>query len=182
MRMEFLGKGMKAACLLPLLVFFTGDAISAVQGQGRVNMQGAIIDTACAIATESREQTIDMEVIPVSDIARDGKGRYVPFSIELINCILTRSDKKLPDWRQFQVTFDGNVDGDMFGIHGDASGVALVITDMFGNVAIPGKPLPLADILLGNQRLNYGITLMANKKTLKPGSYFSSVRFKMDYY
>ena len=44
-------------------------------------MQGAINDAACAIATESREQLIDIDIISVSDIARDGQGRNVPLAL-----------------------------------------------------------------------------------------------------
>lgn len=46
----------------------------------------AINDAACAIATASREQIIYMDVIPISDIARDGQGKNVPFSIKLVVC------------------------------------------------------------------------------------------------
>ncbi|CAI1664931.1 PAP fimbrial minor pilin protein precursor [Serratia marcescens] len=171
-----------AFCLLSVPLFFVSQAISASQGEGRVNMQGAINDAACAIAMESREQIIDMEVIPVSDIARDGQGKNVSFSIKLVNCILERADKKLPGWKQFQVTFDGHADGEMFGIRGEASGLALKISDDDGNIARPGMPLPLMKIPLGSYRLNYVINLMANRQPLTAGSYFSSVRFKMDYY
>lgn len=180
--MEFRVKGIKAICLLLLLICFAGKAISAVQGQGRVNMQGAIIDTACAIATESREQIIAMGVTPVADIVRDGKGKEVPFSIELVNCVLERADKKLPDWRQFQVMFDGHNEGDMFRVNGDVSGLAIRITDSKGNIARPGISLPAMDILPGNYRLDFSMALVSNKQVLKVGSYFSSVRFKMDYY
>ncbi|HGM6909406.1 TPA: fimbrial protein [Serratia marcescens] len=180
--MTFRVQEIKAVCLLPLLVFFTGQAISATQGQGRVNMQGAIIDTACAIATESREQIIAMGVTPVADIMRDGKGKEVPFSIELVNCVLERVDNNLPVWRQFQVTFDGRSEGEMFGVNGDVSGLAIKITDSTGNIARPGMPLPARDILSGNYRLNFSMALVSNKQVLKVGSYFSSVRFKMDYY
>ncbi|HAT3683684.1 TPA: fimbrial protein [Serratia marcescens] len=180
--MKFRIKRVKALCLLPLLVGFAQQAISAVQGQGRVNMQGAITEAACAIATESREQIINMETLPLSDIYRDGKGRTVPFSIELINCILERADKTLPDWKQFQVTFDGYAEGEMFGIEGGVSGVGLVITDAGGNRAMPGKPLPPGDLRQGNYRLDYAMTVTANNQPLKTGHYFSSVRFKMDYY
>ncbi|WP_205419679.1 fimbrial protein, partial [Klebsiella pneumoniae] len=68
------------------------------------------------------------------------------------------------------------------GIHGEASGVALKISDDDGNIARPGMPLPLMNIPLGSYRLNYVINLMANRQPLTAGSYFSSVRFKMDYY
>ncbi|HEP1044384.1 TPA: fimbrial protein [Serratia marcescens] len=175
-------KNIGAFCLLWVPLFYAVQAISAMQGEGRVNMQGAIIDTACAIATESREQIIDMEVIPFSDIVRDGQGRGVDFNIDLINCVLERADKTLPDWKQFKITFDGNAEGDFFGIGGDISGVALRIVDAAGNIARPGIPLPPIALLPGDYRMGFSLSLVANNKPLKAGSYFSSVRFKMDYY
>ncbi len=164
------------------MVMLSTQMANAVQGWGRVNMQGAIIDTACAIAVESRDQTIDLETVPVADIIRDGRGRSKPFSIELVNCVLERSDNLLPDWKQFQVTFDGKTEGALFGIEGDASGVALKITDKHGNVASPGRPFPLEDITPGSMQLNYILTLVANNHALKAGDYFSSIRFKLDYF
>lgn len=175
-------QGKVAPCLLCVLFGFSSQAISASQGWGRVNMQGAILDTACAIATESREQIIDMKNVPASDIARDGQGQPVPFSIELVNCVLERADKTQPDWKQFQITFDGYADGELFGITGDAAGIALRIADSAGNIARPGTPMPPLNIVSGNYRLNYSMTLISNKKPIKTGDYYSSVRFKMDYY
>lgn len=168
-----------APCLLSLWAFSAQGAYS-VQGWGRVNMQGAIIDTACAIAVESREQTIDMETVPLADIIRDGQGRSKPFSIKLVNCITERPGKE--GWKQFQVTFDGDAEGELFGVRGDASGVALKITDATGNIAEPGIPLPMDNIIPGSMTLNYAMTLMANSHALKTGDYFSFVRFKLDYF
>jgi len=175
-------KSTGAFCLLWVSFGFVSQAISATQGEGRVNMQGAIIDTACAIATESREQVIDMENTSLADIVRGGSGKNVPFNIELVNCVLERADKKLPDWKQFQITFDGHADGEAFGVNGEVSGVALKITDIAGNIAQPGIPLPPMDIVPGSYRLNFTLALIANNRPLKAGRYFSSVRFKMDYY
>ncbi|HEJ0329742.1 type 1 fimbrial protein [Serratia marcescens] len=167
------------SCLFSLAAFST-QASGSVQGWGRVNMQGAIIDTACAIAVESREQTIDMETIPLADIIRDGQGRSKPFSIELINCLLERPGKG--DWKQFNVTFDGDAEGGFFGVRGEASGIALQIVDQAGNIALPGEPLPPINIISGAMRLNYTLRLMANSHALKAGDYFSSIRFKLDYF
>ncbi|MFK3843841.1 MULTISPECIES: fimbrial protein [Serratia] len=168
-----------APCLLSLWAFSAQGAHS-VQGWGRVKMQGAIIDTACAIAVESREQTIDMDTVPLADIIRDGQGRSKPFSIKLVNCITERPGKE--DWKQFQVTFDGEAEGKLFGVRGDASGVALRITDATGNIAEPGIPLPMDNITPGSMTLNYAMTLIANSHVLKTGDYFSFVRFKLDYF
>lgn len=166
------------SCLLAWGAFSV--AFAADEGHGRVNMQGTIIDTACAIAVESREQVIDMAVIPFADVLRDGHGRSKPFSIHLVNCVLERPGK--PDWRQFQVTFEGEPDGDYFGVSGEAKGVALRITDEYGHHALPGKSLPLRDLMLGNKVLNYTLTLMPNQRALKAGAYFSTIRFKLDYF
>ncbi|MDT3254055.1 fimbrial protein [Serratia sp. root2] len=167
------------SCLF-LSVSFSARAAGDLAGWGRVNMQGSIIDTACAIAVDSREQSIDMGVIPVADIIRDGQGRSKSFSIDLVNCVLERPGKA--DWKQFQVTFDGDTEGDLFGVHGGVSGVGLQISDDVGNIASPGKALPFVDIIPGSMQLNYSLKLVANNHALKPGDYFSSIRFKLDYF
>ncbi len=167
------------SCLFPS-VFIPVHAAGGLAGWGRVNMQGSIIDTACAIAVDSREQSIDMGVIPLADIIRDGQGHSKPFSIDLVNCVLDRPGKA--DWKHFQVTFDGDPEGALFGVRGGASGVGLQISDSLGNIASPGKVLPFVDIVPGSIQLNYSLKLVANNHALKSGDYFSSIRFKVDYF
>jgi len=167
------------SCLLTS-VFIPVHAAAGLAGWGRVNMQGSIIDTACAIAVESREQSVDMGVIPMADIIRDGHGHSKPFSIDLINCVLDRPGKK--DWKNFQVTFDGDPEGRLFGVHGGASGVGLQISDSRGNIALPGRTMPSVDIVPGSMQLNYSLKLVANSHVLKSGDYYSSIRFKVDYF
>lgn len=167
-----------ALCLLMLL---PGQSSQAA-GWGQVNMQGAVIETACAIDTDSLDQTIDMSVIPLSQIIRDGEGGKYPFSIRLVNCVLDRVDDRLPKWRRFQVTFDGRVDNELFGVDGPARGVALQIVDSYGNIIKPGMPSPYLDISEGNKELKYSLRLVSNKQTLRSGEYTSTIRFKMDYY
>lgn len=155
---------------------------SASSGWGVVNMQGAIIETACAIAVESQEQSVDMEVMSLGDIIRDGKGRAKPFTIELINCVIDRQDKKRTGWKKFQVTFDGDAEGNLFSVRGEASGIALKITDQNDKLAQPGRPLAHEDITPGNMKLNYNLHLVANQRVLKAGEFFSAIRFKLDYF
>ncbi|AML56199.1 Major MR/P fimbria protein precursor [Serratia rubidaea] len=159
----------------------TGRAAPAAQGWGQVSMHGAIIDTACAIAAGSRDQTIDMETVPLGQIVRDGRGMTKTFSIELVNCVLERPGNK-PDWKFFQVTFDGHADGALFGVQGEARGVALKIDDGNGKRVIPGEPLAQESVTPGNRVLRYSMTLMPNHQPLKAGAYFSTVRFKLDYF
>jgi type 1 fimbria pilin len=157
-------------------------ASATFSGRGVVNVEGAIIDSACAISSGSRDQTINMDVVPIGDIIRDGHGTPKPFSVQLIYCELTRPHSKLPDWRHFQVTFDGEADGALFGVNGEAKGVALEITDIHGNKATPGEPLPSGEITPGTMKLDYMMKLVANNQAVKAGGYTSAVRFKLDYY
>ncbi|MBH3259861.1 type 1 fimbrial protein [Serratia marcescens] len=179
-----MGQITRAARIVFSFMFSAGalTAFAAQQGQGRVSMQGAIIDTACAIAVDSRDQVIDMGVVPLADIIRDGQGSRRDFSIKLVNCVLERPHSDKPDWKQFQVTFDGDAEGELFGVRGDASGVALRIIDKMGNIALPGKALPLAAIVPGDLQLDYSLRLVANNHALKSGDYFSAIRFKLDYF
>lgn len=155
---------------------------SQASGWGRVNMQGAVIETACAIDTNSRDQTIDMSVLPLSQMIRDGHGISRPFSIRLVNCVLDRIDKTLPKWQRFQVTFDGRVDNGLFGVDGAARGVALQLADSYGNIVMPGAPTPFLNITEGDRELNYSLRLVSNQQVLRSGEYTSTIKFKMDYY
>lgn len=164
-----------------LLLLLVGGNVSA-QGRGRVGMHGSIIETACAIDTASRDQAIQMAVMPISQIIREGVGFSQPFTVKLVNCSLSRLGAGLSAWRHFQITFDGRADSGFFGVEGSAQGVALLIADGLGNTAVPGEPLPLGELVPGNKVLSYSLRLVGNKKVLRAGDYYSTIRFKMDYY
>lgn len=168
-----------------LAASLSGHAVQAAyqpHDWGRVNMQGSIIDSACAIATESQEQVIDMDVVPVADILRTGWGNTYPLSIELINCTLTPPKGEVENSRQFQMTFDGEADGKLFGIGGEAKGIALQISDERGNIATPGNPLPVGNNLYSGMRLNYHLRIVSNSRPLHAGVYSTALRFRLDYY
>ncbi|ALX93541.1 hypothetical protein AV650_08175 [Serratia fonticola] len=67
-------------CVVPSLLMccalaFSGCAFSAdVLGQGRVSMEGAIVETPCAIEVGDRDQSLVMDTLPVSQLIRDGRG------------------------------------------------------------------------------------------------------------
>ncbi|CAI1948404.1 MULTISPECIES: fimbrial protein [Serratia] len=174
--------GMISSLLAVLWCIPAGQASTLAQGWGRVNMEGSILDTACAIEAGSRDQSIEMSTVPVGQIIRDGSGTARPFTIHLINCVRTRPDPTLPDWQRFQVTFDGESRNGLFQVQGTARGVALQIRDAQGNVAVPGKPLPADDVRPGAMHLTYSLHLVGDKQVLRAGEYRSAIRFKLDYY
>lgn len=177
----------RSSCFVPCLWIACGFAASlaaiAHQGQGMVNMQGSIVDVPCAIAVSSRDQSIDLAVLPVGQIMRDGQGPVSPFSIQLVNCSLQQMRPGRADWTQFRVTFAGEVtDSALFGISGHAAGVGIQITDVVGNVAQSGVPMPPGALVPGDTRLDYSLRLVGTHQILRAGAYRTTVRFKMDYY
>lgn len=169
------------SCLLCVLLSNAAIGDTSM-GKGRVTLQGSIIETACTIEMNSRDQVIEMITMPVANIARDGRGIVKPFFIRLINCTLQRYDPALPDWQAFRVTFDGTPDGNLLGVEGQARGVGLQIKDHRGNIAFPGVPLPPSALSPGDKILHYTMNLVSNNQRLRAGEYRSTVRFKMDYY
>lgn len=154
---------------------------SAVMANGTVRMQGSIIETACAIDVGSRDQTIDMGSLPLSQIQRDGQGNARPFVIRLVNCALSRQNSNKPDWQHFRVTFEGPHDRALFGVQGQAGGVGLEIRTTAGEVAYPGKAMFAQEITPGTRDLAYQLRLVANHQPLMSGRYYSLLRFKLDY-
>lgn len=177
-----------SSCVVPSLLMccaltFSGSAFSAdMSGKGRVSMEGAIVETPCAIEVGDRDQTLVMDTLPVSQLIRDGRGSEKKFFIRLVDCVLVRVDATAPNWQRFEMIFDGDNDRGYFGVSGEASGVALMIRDARGEVAAPGEALLASAIVPGEMQLHYTLSLVSNQQTLRAGDYRSAIRFRMDYY
>lgn len=159
-----------------------GQMSRAQQPQGYVTLGGSIIETPCAIDAGSRDQSVSLTTVPVSQIIHDRESPESHFSIRLINCVLTPVTPGKPNWQAFSITFDGPADREQFNVFGHANGLAMKITDSDGNAAIPGQPMASRPITTGDMTLNYGVRVVSNRKHLKPGNYQATVRFKLDYY
>ncbi|MBC3218443.1 fimbrial protein [Serratia fonticola] len=176
------GKGILLSVIISQIMLYSHPAVSTNQGRGEVTLNGQIIASACAIGTNSIDQTIKMKTLPISQIMRDGQSGRQNFSITLVNCVLEKPNPALSDWHYFEVTFDGRDDGGYFGIDGSAKGIALKISDESGNVAVPGIPMMKNEINPGEMTFHYYLRLVSNRQVFKAGEYASTVRFKMDYY
>ena len=148
-----------------------------------VNMYGSIVDTACAIATEDRQQIIEMDSAVAGTLMREGVGAMRHFAIHLKNCTLKPYRPGRPDWSMFRITFDGATDeSGLFAVSGDAKGIGIEITDAAGNVAAAGKAMPDSPLQTGNMTLDYILRLKSNHQPLQEGEYWSTIRFRTDYY
>lgn len=156
---------------------------AASHGHGHVQIQGAIIDTACAIATGEADQGISMGTLAFSELENNGRGPSVPLSISLVNCVLNgASTHNKQHWKDVRITFDGEADGARrFALQGSALGESLVIADSRGNEAEPGKPMPTTPIVPGNMTLHYQLWLTRNDKKIRPGKFNTTIRYFMEY-
>ncbi|WP_226842319.1 fimbrial protein [Enterobacter cloacae complex sp. I2] len=166
-----------------LMVLLPQEVQSRVpdQGHGTVGMQGSIINTPCAIAVNDIDQAVEMGVSTTGELIHDGLGPAKVFRIHLMGCTLKPQQPLGPDWTWFQVTFDGIPDGELFSIRG-ADGIGLRITDLAGNVARPGIPLPSAMLKPEAQVLEYSLRVVGAPHRLVAGDYRATVRFKVDYF
>lgn len=170
--------------LIPLVFLAMNSSVSiAAEGHGNVRLEGSIIDTPCAIASESIDQSINLSVLPVSTIVSEGVGPTKPFTITLMNCSLESSQINGSDWSKFSITFEGNTTSNsLFSVSGEASGFGIQIEDSAGNVAIPGQALPASTIVPNKMDLDFNLRLVSNQNPVRAGHYQSAIRFKMDYY
>ena len=147
------------------------------EGRGVVRMNGSILETPCAISMSDKDQQVELGVETTGEILHDGAGPYRPFNINLKNCHLSSATPA--SW--FQVTFDGQPDGDGYAVSG-ATGIGVQIVDEAGVIASPGKPMPAGNILSGVQILKYKLRLTADHHRLQAGDYRTTIKFKIDYF
>lgn len=170
---------LKALCITGSL--FLSSAWAASQGAGTVTMNGQIVDTACTIEVGSREQVIDLGVLPVGVIREHGQGPVKPVDIQLVNCNWVKDSDPTQVWQGLRVTFDGAADEGLFRVFGEARGVGLFLQDAADRPVIPGQTLPEQALIPPSMRLRYQLRLVTDHRPLRAGHYQSAIRFKMDY-
>lgn len=166
-----------------LVTSFTSPLVFAAgQGAGSVTLNGEITDAACTIAMDSRDQVIDMGVLPVGTLRQDGQGPKQDFEIQLVNCDLVKDSDPSQTWRALRMTFDGPADNGLFQVFGEARGVGLLMQDAQQRQVMPGEASPEQDIVPPSMRLAYQLRLVSDARPLRAGHYQSLIRFKVDYY
>ncbi|MEY1474185.1 fimbrial protein [Providencia manganoxydans] len=170
------------SALLLATSFTSPLAHAAGQGAGTVTMNGEITDAACTIAMESRDQIIDMGVLPIGTIRQEGQGPKQDFEIQLVNCDLVKHSDPTQTWRALRMTFDAPADNGLFQVFGEARGVGLLMQDAQLRQVIPGEASPEHDIVPPSMRLAYQLRLVSDSRPLRAGPYQSLIRFKVDYY
>lgn len=150
---------------------------------GRATFSGEVIAPACVLAMEDAWQAVEMGETPLRVLQKAAAGPEKRFQIRLRECELAGTGKRVFTGSRVRVTFDGVRDEtpDRFSTSGEAKGVALQILDGQGYIARAGEVMP-AQVLNGNeQELDYTLRLVRNQEVLSAGSYYASIRFRVDY-
>lgn len=161
------------ALLLLVLVYVN----TAVRAQGTVKLQGAILESACAISPDNAFQTVELGTIPLKNLERNGISQAYPFKIRLINCVL--SDDSGDGNKSIEVTFSGFNEGNTDPLRN--RGLRLMVKDEQGHQITPGVPLTDIPIYAGEMILKYNIFLVANKKQAIAGSYYTTINMVVSY-
>ncbi|HHN8818154.1 TPA: fimbrial protein [Escherichia coli] len=150
---------------------------------GRVSFSGEVLSPTCTLAMESTYQAVDMGVTPVRELQGSFAGPQKKFRLQLRNCELAGTGKRVYTASRVRVTFDG-VQGeapDKFLLTGQAEGINLQILDSQGYPARAGEVMPPL-LLNGNEDgLDYTLRVVRNGQPLKAGDYYAALRFKVDY-
>lgn len=157
-----------AALGLTLLCATAAVAAGKNHEATRVFMEGNILDSPCSIGSDSASQSIRLG------------GSHKAFSIQLRDCDVEHHDARLPDWRQFIATFDGNADDDVT-VRDAQQGMALAVTDVKGRVAQADVPLAPDELTHGNHTLHFRLQPSAHRLNEK-GAARSVLHFRLNYF
>lgn len=145
-------------------------------------MRGAVLESACAIGTRTRDQTVDVESLFAHEWGQGGAGQPNPLSLQLADCTLSNPGEEQVASRYFRIAFDGPSTHEMFAVEGSAKGLALQVADANGRVLRPGVSLPLSARIPEDRVFSYSMRLVSDGGPITFGDYHSTVRFKLDYF
>ncbi len=167
--------------VLPLVGVLVVSSVHA-SDEGRLSLRGAVLESACAISTLTRDQVIEVKSLFTREWLGGGRSEVNPISLRLDHCTLSYPGKALPASRFFRIAFDGRSSQGLFAVEGQARGLALQVGDGHGKVFLPGVLLPMTERIPEDRVLNYSMRLVADSEAVVFGDYHSTLRFKMDYF
>lgn len=174
----------KAPFLLLLFGALPGWAKQVVMVDGgRVQLQGELVNSACAVAPGNQQMTVEMGQYRSNQFT--GAGSYatvtVPFSIALVDCSPEVSD-------QVGVMFQGSTpseDPQVFDAYRHAarnSGIGLALFDSEQQLIIPNAlPARFMPIQTGAHVLHFSARYRAVTDRVAPGTLRSDVWFTLVY-
>lgn len=166
-----------------LLLILFGGILSANAAEHQlkfthINLNGVIIVSACTIAAEAQDQSIELGVVDETQMANGAEPSY-PFAIRLINCL---TDEDNTPNRTLAVTFVGQQEGNnpWFKLQGNNAGIGMQIKDPNGHIIQPGVARS-GYALKNDDALHYSASLVKTSGYFKAGDINTTLSFIIDY-
>jgi len=174
------------AAATTLLTAGLAQAAPTVNG-GTVHFTGEFVNAACAVSSDTANQTVDLGQHRTAQIKKAGDyTSNVPFQIKLVGCDSTVS-------KTAQFAFSGpqdTTDTTLLKIHSgpsanavSATGVGIEISDSKGNVLTPdGTVFSTAQNLIdGNNTFNFIARYKATAASATAGQAYADANFVINY-
>ncbi|MEJ4047246.1 fimbrial protein [Erwinia sp. SLM-02] len=172
--------------LLYSFITITPAASTPDSTPGEMRLNGEIIEAACEIEFQDREQWIEFGQITAHEIlSRSGNNLTHAFHIRLTDCSLQSQIYPGLYYRSAKITFNSDKvreGNELIGITGDAKGFGIRLSDANGKrvrLGVPTSDFPLND---GVNTLNFKATIVPLSSNILSGEFYATVRFFMDYF
>ncbi|EDP9872202.1 type 1 fimbrial protein [Salmonella enterica subsp. enterica serovar Gaminara] len=171
---------------LLMAVYSVGGSVGAgLRLHGQATLYGEVLASACSIALNDRYQSVAMGEFPLRELLSGQGGAARDMVIRLDNCRASGQGTVEPVTDPaIRVRFDGlrGSQPGLFRTLGEATGVALQLSDERREPVIPGEYQPAVYQKAHNQQvLKYRIVLVPDGGQLAGGNYSAALRFSINY-
>ncbi|WP_152224310.1 fimbrial protein [Pseudomonas sp. SCB32] len=168
---------------LLLTLGILGVPISAADAlKGRVQLAGSIVDSACTIRVGNDSQTIAFNPLALNSLVSGNTSHQQSLNIYISDCIASDTQNKTDPAQRFELTFEGQPDGENFAIQGDAKGIALRIKDEQGQLISPGMLIEHSTHSTDSLMLNYSLALVGSGRALEAGEYHATIKLSIQHF
>ena len=176
----------KAAMASMVLLAVSASGVQAATS-GKIEFNGEIMESACAIKPGSEDQIITLPHVAKSQLVNAGVSPTTTFRIELVGCDLGALQDKTIE-TTFVGSEAGNVPGTL-GTSGSAKGVGIGLVDGTGTAVVLGSPTKPQKFQAGDNTLMFGAYLKGRASatpptpatSVVPGDYAAVASFSLNY-
>jgi type 1 fimbria pilin len=150
--------------------------------KGTVMMSGQIQHAACNLSTVDAWHEIDFGIIGKRRTIDASEYTTIPVSLLIKDCDRGNNDDNF--WHSLEITFNGTISQrrqDLFQLRGEGTGLALRLTDYYGNQVLPDKPQSFFRHQLRDNKLDFYLSVISDGMPISERAWFGAVRFMLDY-
>lgn len=158
------------------------DSPSSQAQRGRVQMSGSIVETGCAMQVGNEGQTVTFQPAALHGLVRGDASFKQPLNILLSGCGTLNTRGNGSSSRALRLSFEGDGNGQYFGLQGAAEGVALQIKNASGKLITPGMLLDDSALSTDDMALNYFLELVGTGTSLRAGNYHATIKLSIQHF